>query len=88
MYQSVAEIVEQAEKKGCPIWQLMVEQEMEYSNLSFEEVWLKMKKQLAVMKNAAKRGSKGEVVQTTRNSTEIPNIIKERKVRTTENVKF
>lgn len=62
MYQSVAEIVEQAEKKGCPIWQLMVEQEMEYSNLSFEEVWLKMKKQLAVMKNAAKRGSKGEGV--------------------------
>lgn len=62
MYNSIAEIVEVATKEKKHIWELMLEQEMQYSRESKEEVWDKMEHQLDVMLAAAKRGTSGDGV--------------------------
>ena len=62
MYNSVAEIVATAQERKLPIWELMLEQEIQYSRSSRTEVWNKMKRQLDVMKAAAKRGTTGDGV--------------------------
>ncbi|KRN90339.1 L-serine ammonia-lyase, iron-sulfur-dependent, subunit alpha [Ligilactobacillus ceti] len=62
MYKTVAEIVTAAEERELPIWRLILEQEMDYTQESQTVVWRKMRNQLNVMKEAVERGTKGEGV--------------------------
>ncbi|WEV41886.1 L-serine ammonia-lyase, iron-sulfur-dependent, subunit alpha [Bifidobacterium sp. ESL0682] len=65
MYSKVAELVEDAERQGLPIHELMIRQEMAYSHESREEIWEKMGRNLDVMHQAVERGAAGEGVHST-----------------------
>ncbi|WP_414045260.1 L-serine ammonia-lyase, iron-sulfur-dependent, subunit alpha [Macrococcus equi] len=64
MYNSIQEVVEAANKKGKSIAELMIEMEMETSDMSREEIIAKMRKNLEVMRAAVLRGSSGEGVKS------------------------
>lgn len=44
MYMTIKEIVDAANKRQKPIYELAIEQEIEQTKTSYEEVWSKMEK--------------------------------------------
>ncbi len=62
MYMSIKEIVDAANETQKPIYQLAIEQEMEITRASYEEIWSKMEKNLVTMENAVKRSIEGNGV--------------------------
>ncbi|MEH7108484.1 MULTISPECIES: L-serine ammonia-lyase, iron-sulfur-dependent, subunit alpha [Bacillaceae] len=62
MYTSIKEIVEAANKRQMPLYALMIEQEMEITKASYEEVWSKMEKNLTTMENSINRSIEGDGV--------------------------
>ncbi|MGM9986557.1 MAG: L-serine ammonia-lyase, iron-sulfur-dependent, subunit alpha [Bacillaceae bacterium] len=59
MFRNVAELVALAEEKNCKIAHIMIEQEMEITKCSREEVIKKMESNLVVMEKAVERGLVG-----------------------------
>ncbi|KAB2337756.1 L-serine ammonia-lyase, iron-sulfur-dependent, subunit alpha [Cytobacillus depressus] len=59
MFRNVAELVELAEKKQVKIAEIMIQQEIEVTGLSREEIIAKMDRNLTVMEQAVERGLKG-----------------------------
>lgn len=59
---SIKEIVEAANEKQVPIYELAIKQEMEVTKSTFDEVWAKMEKNLETMENAVKRSVEGDGV--------------------------
>lgn len=62
MYTSIQEIVEAAIKKEMPIYALAIEQEMEQTKASYEEIWSRMEKNLTTMENSVNRSIEGDGV--------------------------
>ena len=62
MYQSVEELVNDAREKQVPISELMVQQEMQTSHRSREDIWEQMRKNYRVMKEAVEKGLTGDGV--------------------------
>lgn len=65
MYMSVAELVTAAKETKKPIYELMIEQEMETSQTSREEIWHTMGRNLDVMEAAVNKGAAGDGVYST-----------------------
>ncbi|OIJ17796.1 L-serine dehydratase, iron-sulfur-dependent subunit alpha [Anaerobacillus alkalidiazotrophicus] len=61
MFRNVAELVELAEKEGILISDIMIKQEMDVSEKSFEEIFDQMDRNLCVMEEAIERGIKEKV---------------------------
>ncbi|MBX9973681.1 L-serine ammonia-lyase, iron-sulfur-dependent, subunit alpha [Cytobacillus firmus] len=59
MFRNVAELVELAENKGVKIAEIMIQQEIEVTGLTREEIIAKMDRNLTVMEQAVERGLKG-----------------------------
>lgn len=59
MFRSVAELVDLAEKRQVKIAEVMIQQEIEVTGLSREEIIAKMDRNLEVMEQAVERGLKG-----------------------------
>ncbi|WP_264739521.1 L-serine ammonia-lyase, iron-sulfur-dependent, subunit alpha [Cytobacillus firmus] len=59
MFRNVAELVELAENKGVKIAEIMIQQEIEVTGLSRDEIIAKMDRNLTVMEQAVERGLKG-----------------------------
>lgn len=59
---SIKEIVDAANERQVPIYKLAIEQEMEVTRATFDEVWRKMEKNLETMENAVKRSIEGDGV--------------------------
>ncbi|MBS4193946.1 L-serine ammonia-lyase, iron-sulfur-dependent, subunit alpha [Lederbergia citri] len=59
MFKNVAELVQLAESQKKQISEIMIEQEMEVTNRSREEIIAQMDKNLTVMEEAVERGIKG-----------------------------
>lgn len=59
MFRTVAELVEIAEKENILISEVMIRQEMDVKNLSREEVFANMEKNLDIMEQAVEDGLKG-----------------------------
>lgn len=62
MYLSIEEFITAAEKTGKSLSDLMIEQEMEQSQMSFDDVWNIMEQNLQTMENAVKSSQEGEGV--------------------------
>lgn len=62
MYDSIHEIVTDSEKRQMPISELIIEQEVQSSGSTRDEVWAKMKKNLATMRAAVEKGQSGKGV--------------------------
>jgi len=62
MYMSVKEIVEDSKNKNLPISELMIQQEVERTRVSREQVWKHMEDNLNTMEEAVKKGIQGEGV--------------------------
>lgn len=61
MFRNIAELVEQATERKIKLYELMLEQEEEFTGVSKEEIIDRMSKQFQVMKQAASRGMEGVV---------------------------
>jgi len=59
---SIKEIVDAANEKQKPIYELAIEQEMEQTKASYEEVWRKMEKNLQAMENSVNKSIEGDGV--------------------------
>ncbi|MBG9588910.1 L-serine ammonia-lyase, iron-sulfur-dependent, subunit alpha [Cytobacillus firmus] len=59
LFRNVAELVELAENKGVKIAEIMIQQEIEVTGLSRDEIIAKMDRNLTVMEQAVERGLKG-----------------------------
>lgn len=59
MFTSLDDLISQANKKNKKIYELMIEQEIELTNVKKEEIIFRMKKILEVMQNAIKEGISG-----------------------------
>ncbi|RXI98046.1 L-serine ammonia-lyase, iron-sulfur-dependent, subunit alpha [Anaerobacillus alkaliphilus] len=59
MFRNVAELVEIAEKENIKISDIMIRQEMEVTERSFEDIFTQMDRNLIVMEEAIERGIKG-----------------------------
>ncbi|MCI1946480.1 L-serine ammonia-lyase, iron-sulfur-dependent, subunit alpha [Clostridium luticellarii] len=55
MYESIKEIVDTANEKQVPIYELAIKQEMEITKSTFNEIWDKMSKSLETMANDAEK---------------------------------
>lgn len=62
MYMTIKEIVDTANERQKPIYELAIEQEIEQTKASYEEVWSKMEKNLAVMENSVNKSIEGDGV--------------------------
>ena len=62
MYTSIKEIVEAANTRNKKIYELAIEQEMEVTKASYEEIWQKMEKNLETMENAVNKSIEGDGV--------------------------
>jgi L-serine dehydratase len=62
MYTSIKEIVEAANTRNKKIYELAIEQEMEVTKASYEEIWRKMEKNLETMENAVNKSIEGDGV--------------------------
>lgn len=62
MYMAIKEIVDAANKRQKPIYKLAIEQEIEQTKISYEEVWSKMERNLATMQNAINKSIEGDGV--------------------------
>ncbi len=56
------ELVEECKNKNLSIWEYTIEEEAKATNLTHEEVFEKMRKNLCVMQNSAEYGLKNEVI--------------------------
>lgn len=65
MYLTIAELVEDAERRQLPVCELMIRQEIERSHEPREAVWEKMGRNLDVMQQAVADGAAGEGVHST-----------------------
>ncbi|WP_079529808.1 L-serine ammonia-lyase, iron-sulfur-dependent, subunit alpha [Halobacillus hunanensis] len=59
MFKNVAELIQIAESKGEKISEVMIQQEMEVKQVSREEIFSQMERNLAVMEEAVEDGLKG-----------------------------
>lgn len=59
MFRNVAELIQMADSQNKKISDIMIEQEMEVTNRSYEEIFTQMDKSLTVMEEAVERGLKG-----------------------------
>ncbi|KON90367.1 serine dehydratase [Sporosarcina globispora] len=59
MFRNVAELVKLAENKGVKIAEIMIQQEIEVTGLTRDEIIAKMDRNLTVMEQAVERGLKG-----------------------------
>jgi L-serine dehydratase len=59
MFRNVAELVQLAERKNVKIAEIMIEQEVEVTGLSREQIMAKMDRNLTVMEQAVERGLQG-----------------------------
>lgn len=59
MFRTVTELVEIAEQEKMPISEVMIQQEMEMKNRSYEDIFAQMEKNLTVMEEAVEAGLKG-----------------------------
>ena len=59
MFYTISDIVQQANERKIPIYELMIEQEIQKTEKSREEIISTMTKSYAVMKNAVKEGIQG-----------------------------
>ncbi|MBU8772865.1 L-serine ammonia-lyase, iron-sulfur-dependent, subunit alpha [Cytobacillus oceanisediminis] len=59
MFRNVAELVELAENKGVKVAEIMIQQEIEVTGLTRDEIIAKMDRNLTVMEQAVERGLKG-----------------------------
>jgi len=64
MFKSIQEVVDHATETNQSLAEIMIQMEMETSDMTREEVRAKMLKNLQVMKDAVKRGSTGEGVKS------------------------
>ena len=62
MYMAIKEIVDAANKSQKTIYELAIEQEIEQTKTSYEEVWSKMEQNLATMQNAINKSIEGDGV--------------------------
>lgn len=62
MYMSVAELVDATKTTGKPVYELIIEQEMETAQNTREEVWNAMSRNLDVMQRAVEKGATGDGV--------------------------
>ncbi|ANK60858.1 L-serine ammonia-lyase, iron-sulfur-dependent, subunit alpha [Loigolactobacillus backii] len=62
MFTSIEELVAAAVKQHVTLSDLMIEQEMQNTNSTKDEVWTAMERNLAVMADAVKKGASGEGV--------------------------
>lgn len=62
MYMSIAELIDAANKTKKPIYELVIEQEMDTSHNSREDIWNAMGRNLDIMAAAVKKGAEGEGV--------------------------
>ncbi|WP_416353815.1 L-serine ammonia-lyase, iron-sulfur-dependent, subunit alpha [Agrilactobacillus fermenti] len=62
MYESIKALVDASMSTDTPISELMIQQEMTKNNVSREEVWQQMARNLEVMEAAVKRGVEGDGV--------------------------
>jgi L-serine dehydratase len=61
MFRNVAELVQLAEKENITISEIMIRQEMEITERSFEDIFAQMDRNLVVMEEAIERGIKEDV---------------------------
>ncbi|PAE26643.1 MULTISPECIES: L-serine ammonia-lyase, iron-sulfur-dependent, subunit alpha [Bacillaceae] len=59
LFRNVAELIELAENKGVKIAEIMIQQEIEVTGLTRDEIIAKMDRNLTVMEQAVERGLKG-----------------------------
>ncbi len=59
LFRNVAELVELAENKGVKIAEIMIQQEIEVTGITRDEIIAKMDRNLTVMEQAVERGLKG-----------------------------
>ena len=59
MFNSIEELVAQANEKSCPLWQVMLDQEAEITGRSQEDIMGEMTANFRVMKEAVMEGIKG-----------------------------
>lgn len=59
---SIKEIVDAANERQVPIYELAIKQEMEVTRSTFDESWKKMEKNLETMENAVKKSTEGDGV--------------------------
>ena len=62
MYLSIEAFIQEAEKTGKRLSDLMIEQEMDHSQMSYEEIWQLMELNLQTMEAAVKASTEGEGV--------------------------
>ncbi|WP_179031025.1 L-serine ammonia-lyase, iron-sulfur-dependent, subunit alpha [Paenibacillus kribbensis] len=62
MYMTIKEIVDAANKRQKPIYELAIEQEIEQTKKSYEEIRNKMEKNLATMENSINKSIEGDGV--------------------------
>lgn len=62
MFSSVKELVAIAQEKGQPISEIMIQQEVERYEESYEQVWLRMEQNLDTMDQAVAKGTSGKGV--------------------------
>lgn len=62
MFKTIKELVELAEQKCIPISEVMIEQEMNMTKRTREEIWNQMHQNLTVMKQAVEKSIQGEGV--------------------------
>jgi L-serine dehydratase len=59
MFRNVAELIELAESSNKKISDIMIEQEMDYKNKTWDDVFSQMERNLVVMEEAVEKGLKG-----------------------------
>jgi L-serine dehydratase len=59
---SIKEIIDAANRRQKPIYELAIEQEIEQTKASYEEVWSKMEKNLVTMENSINKSIEGDGV--------------------------
>lgn len=64
MYMTIKEIIDAANERQKPIYELAIEQEIKMTKSSYEEVWRKMEKNLLTMENSANKSIEGEGVHS------------------------
>lgn len=64
MYSSIAEFIKEANETGKSLSDLMIEQEMDYSKRSYEDIWKQMERNLDTMQAAVERSVMGDGVMS------------------------
>lgn len=59
MLTSVSDLIKTCNKRNIPVWQLMIEQEIEYNEVTKEDIYRDMEAKLQVMEQSVERGRGG-----------------------------